>query len=563
MANTTLRVPLLPFSGGWASIPLASWWAPLALTLALWLISRLLKPPHSPRNTPEVRALPGPARPRFGWLLGNMAQLADHRETLIHPDWFQWGWTGVYESLFAQKRIYTFDPAAVGYIFAHPDEFERPRDLRTILGHIMGADSLVVNEGEKHRRMRRALNPAFSAGAIKEMMPAMLEKAGEMVALFERLIDEEALESYAARAPAPEDRVPGARKIDVFKFAGNLTTDIIGIAGFEHDFNSLSPEDDSPALLANRFNRLVDAANGMVLLTEAQNIMPVLDKIPTQSRRVIGEVRGQMERLSDTLFARRKEVGYDPGAKDLLSLLVKSASATKSDAAMSHDEVRAQMASLLFAGSTTTAATISFILFELAKLSEWQEKLRAEVLAGHARPSFEALNAFPLLDAVIRETLRLHPPASCTCRATTKDMVLPLAKPIPLRDGRTIDALPVSKGSYFFISMVCLNRLKEIWGDDAEEFNPARHADPALPRMQVPGVWGNVSSFISGPHACIGYRLAIIEIKVVLHALLRAFEFELLPSRPHIQHFSSLATQPQVKGEPGGQMPLLVRRHRV
>ncbi|BEJ07771.1 hypothetical protein CcaverHIS641_0410400 [Cutaneotrichosporon cavernicola] len=543
MSNSTL---LAPFAGSdWR---LVGWWTPL-LMVGIWFLVRLVTPPHSPHNTSEVRALPGPSRPWFGWLLGNMAQLADHRETLIHPDWFQWGWTGMYESLFAQKRIYTFDPAAVVYIFAHPDEFERPRDLRTILGHIMGSDSLVVNEGEKHRRMRRALNPAFSAGAIKDMLPAIYEKAGELVGLFERLIDDDGLEGYAAHPPAPEDRVRGARKIDVFKFAGNLTTDVIGVAGFEHDFNSLSPEDDSPELLANRFNRLVDAANGMVLLTEAQNILPVLDKIPTQSRRVIGE----------TLVAQRMQVGTDAGAKDLLSLLVKGNTATKGDQHLSNDEVRAQMASLLFAGSTTTAATISFILFELAKLPEWQEKLRAEVLASDECPPFEVINALPLLDAVIRETLRLHPPASCTCRAATKDMVLPLSKSIPLKDGRVIDALPVRKGSYFFISMVCLNRLKEIWGDDAEDFNPARHADPALPRMQVPGV---VSSFISGPHACIGYRLAILEIKVVLYTLLRSFEFDLLPSKPDIQHFSSLATQPQVKGELGGQMPLLVRKLR-
>lgn len=260
-----------------------SWSTWLVLTLATAFLAKryILTPPHTPlHNTSEVRNLPGPDLPWFGWLLGNMGELANHRETLIHPDWFQWGWTGKYESLFRQQRIYTFDPSAAHFIFQHPDDFERPRDLRTILGHIMGADGMVVNEGEKHRRQRRVLNPAFSAGAIRDMLPGMYDKAGELQTLMERLVEDDSLKEYATRIPAAAaDRVPDARKIDMFKLAGNLTTDVIGMAGFEHDFNSLVPEDDHPKLLANRFTRMVDAANGMAFLTEAQNILPILDYI--------------------------------------------------------------------------------------------------------------------------------------------------------------------------------------------------------------------------------------------------------------------------------------------
>lgn len=262
-----------------------TWMIPLALVLAYALARYLMTPPHTVlMNTSEVRNLPGPDLPWFGWLFGNMVELADHRETLIHPRWMEWGWTGRYESLFRQQRIYTFDPAAVHFIFQNPDDFERPRDLRTILGHIMGEEGMVVNEGEKHRRQRRVLNPAFSAGAIRDMLPIMYDKAGELQVLMERLVDDGDLEAYATRIPAAaEDRVPGARKMDMFKLAGSLTTDVIGLAAFEHDFNSLVPEDDSPSLLANRFTRMVDAANGMAFVAEAQSILPILDWIVSWS----------------------------------------------------------------------------------------------------------------------------------------------------------------------------------------------------------------------------------------------------------------------------------------
>lgn len=106
--------------------------------------------------------------------------------------------------------------------------------------------------------------------------------------------------------------------------------------------------------------------------------------------------------------------------------------------------------------------------------------------------------------------------------------------------------------------MMMLNRQPDVWGADADSFNPDRFDDPTLPLLSVPGVWGGVSSFILGPYSCIGYRLSLAEIKVVLFTVLRRFQFDELPSRPEVEYMSSLATRPQVKGEPGGQLPLLV-----
>jgi hypothetical protein len=254
--------------------------AGLGLVLAILLGGSLLvmgMPKNAP-HTKEVSQLPGPEKPWFSWLLGNAVALQHHRDSLIHPDWAALSPTGRYLSLLSMERIWTFDPAAIRYIFNKVDEFERPPEARDVLGRIMGAGSLVAVNGAQHRRQRRVMDPAFSTTAIKDMVPAMFDKAAELDALLSRLVCEDELESYASRIPPKdEDRVEGKRKIDMLGFMGRMTTDVIGLVFFGHDFKSLSTPEGSEILTA--FDRLVDAAHGVAPIFELQNAMPILDKI--------------------------------------------------------------------------------------------------------------------------------------------------------------------------------------------------------------------------------------------------------------------------------------------
>lgn len=64
----------------------------------------------------------------------------------------------------------------------------------------------------------------------------------------------------------------------------------------------------------------------------------------------------------------------------------------------------------------------------------------------------DTLNNLPLLNNVVREILRLEPPATCTVRIATQDTVIPLSVPVRGRDGTMIEkALPVGKGTYIFL----------------------------------------------------------------------------------------------------------------
>lgn len=93
------------------------------------------------------------------------------------------------------------------------------------------------------------------------------------------------------------------------------------------------------------------------------------------------------------------------------------------------------------------------------------------------------------------------------------------------------------------LAIMAVNHSTEIWGADALEFNPDRFArissdsDPEKAHIanQVPGVWGNLLTFLGGTRNCIGYRFALAEIKVILFVLMRSFTFENLPSKPEIE----------------------------
>ncbi|KAF8325825.1 cytochrome P450, partial [Cantharellus anzutake] len=78
------------------------------------------------------------------------------------------------------------------------------------------------------------------------------------------------------------------------------------------------------------------------------------------------------------------------------------------------------------------------------------------------------------------------------------------------------------------IPRVSINTRPSAWGPDGEVFRPSRWLDadgPTLPQVSVDG-WNNFDAFGEGSRFCIGYRLAIFEMKAIMAALVRAFKFE-------------------------------------
>lgn len=76
-----------------------------------------------------------------------------------------------------------------------------------------------------------------------------------------------------------------------------------------------------------------------------------------------------------------------------------------------------------------------------------------------------------------QEVVRFYSTIPYTERIAIRDTVVPVSKAVTSRSGRKVTEIPVKKGQYVEVAISSYNRLPEIWGDDAERFNPLRWLD--------------------------------------------------------------------------------------
>ena len=133
-------------------------------------------------------------------------------------------------------------------------------------------------------------------------------------------------------------------------------------------------------------------------------------------------------------------------------------------------DLRAQILNVFFPARDTTAIAFGNIMFELARHPHSWEELRAEVLdIGAQQLTFELLKSLETTKAIIKETLRLHLPASRISRVALRDTVLPVGGG---HDARS--PLFMAKGTVIEMDLYSLQRDPRIWGSDAGEFRPQR-----------------------------------------------------------------------------------------
>ncbi|KAJ7082622.1 cytochrome P450 [Mycena belliarum] len=205
---------------------------------------------------------------------------------------------------------------------------------------------------------------------------------------------------------------------------------------------------------------------------------------------------------------------------------------------------------------------VTWALFALTQNISAQTRLREELLGlSTENPTMEELNELKYLDCIVRETLRLYAPVPATSRTAMQDDVVPLSMPVTDKRGVVHDHWRVRKGDMVIIPILAMNRDVRTWGPDAMKFIPERWEASPPPSTGLPGVWGEMLTFIGGPRACIGFRFSLVEMKALLFALVRGLHFELGVPLADLGKTTDIVQRPSLRSEPtkGNQLPLLIR----
>jgi cytochrome P450 len=239
---------------------------------------------------------------------------------------------------------------------------------------------------------------------------------------------------------------------------------------------------------------------------------------------LLRKVRAQITQIGRQVLrekiAAMKE-GMDSG-HDLYTTLWENTSSSKGK--LTDEEITEQTSFLLFAGQETTANTLAFGLMELGRDLELQKKLRDEVNAHQDSVVYDGM---PLLNAFIKEVLRMYPAAAMRERVALKDEIIPLSEGIFTTTGQRVSQIHIRKGDQIMLALASYQRLQSLWGDDTDSFNPYRWIDGKVHQGEAIGPYANLLSFFGGPHVCLGWRFAILEMQVILSELVRKFSFSL------------------------------------
>ncbi|KAJ7029724.1 cytochrome P450 [Mycena alexandri] len=512
----------------------------LVLYGLLWLAKRLYT-----RLTSPMRYIVGP-HPR-GIARGDVGHHMDAWRA-------QFGPTFKYPGMFG-TNLHTSDVLALQHILKNADIYQRPARIRKILGNgLLGAGLLTI-EGKEHRNLRKIMNPAFGAPQMRELGEIFMEKSAQL------------------RDNWLDDLSCGSSRVDVLVGLRSMSLDVIALAGFNYDSNSLDrtlPRSELDEAFTAYFQPT--ATYGDRILRMVQLMFPIILHVPLRMNVVVQRARASLDRISHQLLQEGKtaieksadEKTYNTSRKDLLSLLLKvnMGDDIPANQRISDNVVLAQIPTFLVAGNETTSVGTAWALYALALNPIVQQKLRAELYSvATDSPSVEELNELPYLKNVVKEILRLHPSIGFTVREAQRDDVVPLRHPCTDRKGRVLNSVAIARGQLIHIPILGVHRDKALWGADAEEFRPERW--DALPESvkEIPGIYAHLLTFLGGPHSCIGAKFSIFEIKALLFTLVRAVEFDMAVPKEDIGRTMAPVGSPFLwsEREKGAQMPLLLR----
>jgi cytochrome P450 len=376
------------------------------------------------------------------------------------------------------------------------DAFVKSAGLSIFARPLLG-DGLLTSEREVHRRQRRMMAPVFAHRRIASYGDVMVAKTREAV-----------------------NRLARTATIDIADEMMRLTLEIVGKTLFDAEL----AEDASTVGGALTF-AMRQMMGAMIRL------VPLPPAIPTPGNLRLRRAVRSIDDIVYAMIRERRASGVDRG--DMLGMLLATQDADDGTK-LSDREVRDQAMTILLAGHETTANTLAWTIYLLGQNPAIRERVEQEVdavLAGRSA-SVADLPALPLTLQVIKESMRLYPPAYMLGRKATREVEL--------------GGVRVSRGQVVLLSVAGIHRRHETF-PEPDRFDPARflpEKEKSLPPLAY-------MPFGAGPRVCIGNHFALMEAHLILATLASRLRFELVDNAP-------IVPEPLITLCPKGGVPVRV-----
>jgi cytochrome P450 len=406
-------------------------------------------------SSPRARRIPGPGR--WATLRGLLPQPFRRFPTFLRAATKRYG-NVVAFSLPWRAYIFINEPALIKEMLV-TQQHAFSKSLGTRVLRLLLGEGLLTSEDPLHLRMRRIVQPAFHR-----------ERIAEYAAVMER----DALEFGQRLRPG------GA--FDAHRAMTELTLRIATETLFGSDESgSAHAVADALRLMMNEFPAMLTPIGAL------------RQRLPLRSTRRFWRARQMLDEIIYGLIERRRSERAPRG--DALSMLLRAGDA-ESSYRPSDEQVRDEIMTLFMAGHETTANALTWTLYLLALHPDIDERAGAAACRGDRE----------FLGRVVKEVLRLYPPAWIIGRETLVDVTM-------------VDGSFIPAGTTVFAAPLLLHRRAEFFADP-DAFDPDRWlgAEPP-PFAYVP--------FGGGARRCIGEEFALREATIVLETLASRFRFEL------------------------------------
>jgi cytochrome P450 len=421
---------------------------------------------------PAIRRPPGPPP---GFLVGRFPLLgSDPLATFT-------GWAREFGDMFYYRAGWIHV-----YFLNHPDLIESVlitqsqnfakdkviQNSRWFLGQ-----GLLTSEGPEWRRQRRLCQPAFHRQRLSTYGETMGAYSEEMLAGW-----------------------PDGEVRDIHQEMMQLTMRIVAKVLF-----SVEVSEDAKKV-ATALNLLMRHTTGLRMI-----MPPLLRHVPLPALVRVKRAVRELDEIVNRIIRERLASGEDAG--DLLSMLM--ASRDEDGSAMTDRQLRDEIMTFLLAGHETTAVSLSWTWYLLSQHPEVGDKLRQELgeVLGGRTPQLEDLARLPYTDKVVKESMRLYPPAWSLARSTANEI--------------EIGGYRLPKGSNVVMSPWIMQRDPRFF-DHPEQFDPDRwtaQTAQQLPRFAY-------FPFGGGPRLCIGASFAVMEANLLLATIAQRFHLTLVPGHP-------------------------------